>query len=469
MAATVKNGSRGTDVKNLQTQLNSLGYNLSVDGVFGNKTLAAVKDYQSKNGLTVDGIVGKNTWNSLLNGSTKANTTTANNATTAQTNTAATGVVQQTGPIASNPTNTGSTKATSTTTIKSYNEPYSGVTEYTPSASVQSALERLQQAESSRPGDYKSQYEAQLNDMMDKILNRDPFKYDLNGDMLWQQYKDQYTTLGQQAMRDTMGNAAALSGGYGNSYASTAGNQAYQSYLQQLNERIPELYDRARNNYDRDLQWDLQAYELMNDRENQDYGRYRDTLSDYYNDLDRLNDTYLNERNFDYSNFADRRDFDYNTWLNNRNFNYQQGRDLISDNQWQTSFDEDKRRYDQEWAYKLQQDALAQAAAKSGGSSRSSGKRSSGGSGSGAGNEAADITAADISRAKSIFATSTSEADAKSRIMAIGGIDLWNYLIDDEKMTNSYWKKSAAKTSSNNSAQTSNGGGAAKKNPLYNR
>ncbi|SHM26085.1 Putative peptidoglycan binding domain-containing protein [Caldanaerovirga acetigignens] len=54
-------GSVGQDVKLLQTLLNQHGYKLKVDGIFGPKTLAAVKDFQKKNGLKVDGIVGPKT------------------------------------------------------------------------------------------------------------------------------------------------------------------------------------------------------------------------------------------------------------------------------------------------------------------------------------------------------------------------------------------------------------------------
>lgn len=60
-------GSRGDSVKMLQTLLNRLGYNLTVDGDFGAKTEAAVKEYQRKNGLTMDGIVGAKTWSKLCN------------------------------------------------------------------------------------------------------------------------------------------------------------------------------------------------------------------------------------------------------------------------------------------------------------------------------------------------------------------------------------------------------------------
>lgn len=64
---TIKNGSRGTQVKVLQWLLNQNGCDAgTVDGIFGSKTLAAVKAYQQKKGLTVDGICGKNTWNAIL-------------------------------------------------------------------------------------------------------------------------------------------------------------------------------------------------------------------------------------------------------------------------------------------------------------------------------------------------------------------------------------------------------------------
>ena len=71
-----------------------------------------------------------------------------------------------------------------------------------------------------------------MNDALNRVLNRDKFSYDLNSDAIYNQYKNQYINLGKLAMQDTMGQAAALTGGYGNSYAATVGNQAYQGYLQ---------------------------------------------------------------------------------------------------------------------------------------------------------------------------------------------------------------------------------------------
>ena len=128
---------------------------------------------------------------------------------------------------------------------------------------------------------FESQWQDSLNQAMDKILNREKFSYDLNGDALYQQYKNQYMTQGKQAMMDTMGVASSMTGGYGNSYAQTAGQQTYQGYLSGLNDKIPELYQMARNAYDSDTNELYKQYALYSDRDDVDYGRYRDEVGDY--------------------------------------------------------------------------------------------------------------------------------------------------------------------------------------------
>lgn len=57
----IEYGDRGNDVKNLQAKLNKVGHNLEVDGICGNATVSAIKDFQEKYNLTVDGQAGKNT------------------------------------------------------------------------------------------------------------------------------------------------------------------------------------------------------------------------------------------------------------------------------------------------------------------------------------------------------------------------------------------------------------------------
>ena len=112
-------------------------------------------------------------------------------------------------------------------------------------------------------GGFDGNYAGQLQDLLNQILNRPNFEYDLNADMLYQQYRDQYQRAGQQAMADTMGQAATMTGGYGNSYAASAGNQAYQQYLTQLNNIVPELYDRAYNRYNQEQSDLMNQYSLL--------------------------------------------------------------------------------------------------------------------------------------------------------------------------------------------------------------
>lgn len=323
----VSYGSRGSDVTELQKLLNKNGYSLDTDGIFGSKTQAAVKDYQKKNGLSVDGIVGKNTWGSL----TKANTPSA-------------------------------------TTQPETKAPTFDYGAYKPSDTVTQAEELLKQQIAQKPGEYQSAWQTQLNDTLQKILNREQFSYDLNGDALYQQYKDQYTTQGKLAMMDTMGQAQAMTGGYGNSYAQAVGQQAYQGYLQGLNDKIPELYQLALSKYqsEGDALYDQAA--LMAQKENQDYGRYRDLVSDYNTELARLTEDARYQAETDYSRWANGRDFSYGQFIDDRNLAYQTERDKVADAQWQAEFDEAKRQFEKQYAL---------SASKSYGSSGSTGSSQS--------------------------------------------------------------------------------------------
>ena len=66
MRMTIRRGTIGGDTRYLQQALYSLGYdNLIVDGIFGAKTELAVKDFQGKMGLKVDGVVGPKTWDAV--------------------------------------------------------------------------------------------------------------------------------------------------------------------------------------------------------------------------------------------------------------------------------------------------------------------------------------------------------------------------------------------------------------------
>lgn len=68
---TVKRGAKGNITRLIQERLNSVGFKLSTDGIFGGGTENAVKVFQRNRGLSADGIVGRNTWEWLLRGTRK--------------------------------------------------------------------------------------------------------------------------------------------------------------------------------------------------------------------------------------------------------------------------------------------------------------------------------------------------------------------------------------------------------------
>lgn len=230
---------------------------------------------------------------------------------------------------------------------------------YSESDAVKNAKAQLDAASASKPGDYASKYTDQLGAVMDKILNREDFSYDLNGDALYKQYKDQYALGGKMAMMDTMGQAAALTGGYGNSYASTVGNQAYQSYMQGLNDKIPELYQLAYDSYRQEGQDMLTKYGLLSEADQKDYGRHRDSVADWNAERDFAYNRYNAERDYDYSKYADDRDFSYNQFANDRNMQYQSERDAVEDNRWRKEFDEALRQYNEQFGYQKERDEVS--------------------------------------------------------------------------------------------------------------
>ena len=348
-------GSSGSDVRKLQEILNGKGYNLSVDGQFGAKTKSAVRDYQSKNGLSVDGIVGVNTWGKLTSDSSSSQTP----ATSSNTKSNLLGVSDYT---ASN--------------LSKYEEGYK------PSDAVIKAQEYLNKVSEEKPSPFVSSYKEQLEDIYNKIMNRKEFSYDLNGDMLYQQMKDQYQVLGKTAMQDTMGEAAALTGGYGNTYAQSVGQQTYDEYLRQLN-NIPDLYQLALQQYNSEGERMLQQYELTGDMYNDEYNKYMDAYNQWLAERDFVSNRYDSERNFDYNDFANMLSY-WQSMAGAENQNYWNQKD-----------------YDfqlQQFEYQKQQDAIANALAR-----QKLALASSGGGSSGSGSEEPDVSKGATQNAKNVL------------------------------------------------------------------
>ncbi len=227
---------------------------------------------------------------------------------------------------------------------------------YEESEAVKQAKANLEAQAAKKPTEYTSNWQTQLNETLNQIQNRKPFTYDLNADALYQQYKDMYTTQGKMAMMDTMGQAAALTGGYGSSYGQNVGQQAYHGYLQELNNVVPELYGLALDQYNQKGNDLLNMYGLLSDQEAQDYGRWQDLQSAYESERNYLANLYNAERDYDYGRYADA-----------QKYAYQAERDAAADAQWKAEFDEAIRQYNQNYAFDQQQYNDAKSASYSGG------------------------------------------------------------------------------------------------------
>lgn len=108
--------------------------------------------------------------------------------------------------------------------------------------------------------------DAELERLYAAITGRPAFSYAPASDPVYNSYAQSYRRRGRLAMRDTMGQAAALTGGYGSSYAQSVGQQQYDSYLQSLGEALPELYGMAWQRYNAEGDALKTAWELASER-----------------------------------------------------------------------------------------------------------------------------------------------------------------------------------------------------------
>ena len=192
-------------------------------------------------------------------------------------------------------------------------------------------------------GDYSWAKQEEYNTLLSDYQNRKDFSYDFNADALYQQYKDKYIQQGKMAMADTMGQAAAMTGGYGNSYAATAGNQAYQAQLQNLNDVIPQLYQMAYDRYNQKGQDMLNSISLLGNERNFDYGAWTDKYNRYAADRNYYSTEYDNAWNRDYGMYSADRDLAHSEHTTSEGYRYQTGRDAIADEQWEKSYELQKK------------------------------------------------------------------------------------------------------------------------------
>ena len=138
-------------------------------------------------------------------------------------------------------------------------------------------------------------------------------------------------------------------------------------------------------------------YSLLADQYQQEYGQYRDMLSDWQTDRSFLSGRYDSERNLDYGMWGDARDFAYQDYRNG-----------IADQQWQKQYQENIRQFNEQMALSREQFAWQQAQAAAAAAAKSNGGSSSGSSkGSGKDQSTEKYTASTALRLAAASSSST--------------------------------------------------------------
>jgi len=217
---------------------------------------------------------------------------------------------------------------------------------YQPTEQVQQAQQNLQTMQQQKPQSYSSKWSGALDNILQQIQNPGEFKYSLDGDNMFQYYKDLYTQKAKQGAQNTMGVAAGLTGGYGNSWAQSVGAQAYQQNLLPLYDKAMEFAQMAQDRYNADRADKYNQLNALQGMEESDYGRYRDLMADYNADLDRAREDARYADETGYGRYRDQ----LNYWQNQaaaENADYQAGQEM--DYRYNT-LDEQARQYNESMA-----------------------------------------------------------------------------------------------------------------------
>ena len=204
------------------------------------------------------------------------------------------------------------------TTAKYLNQLSSGKTPYTDKMN--------QYAEQLAGG--KTPYTDKLNGLIDNYRNKDPFSYNPDEDALFQNALSSAMRNGQTAMQDTMGQAAALTGGYGSSYATTAANNVYNQYINEAYDNLPQFYQMAMQAYGLEDERLLNEINLVATQDAQAYDRLGQAFNTYATLDSKEYEKLYNTWNANAQTANDLYSKEYNEFLGNLN-QYQQNAGLI--------------------------------------------------------------------------------------------------------------------------------------------
>ncbi len=132
----------------------------------------------------------------------------------------------------------------------------------------------------------RSPYADAADAALKSVLDRQEFSWSADTDPLYEQYRKKYTASAKTAMKDVLGRATALTGGWGNSYATGAASDAYSRETDKLGDVIPELYELAYGRYKDETGRLRDNAELLYKFDDADYKRRSDAAKGADDDRD---------------------------------------------------------------------------------------------------------------------------------------------------------------------------------------
>ena len=200
---------------------------------------------------------------------------------------------------------------------------------YAPKSAIEAAVAKFKQqtgytTHTEAAKEYLSSTQDRVDEYLGKIDNYAPFAYDPETDPAYQAYKAAYMRNAAEAQENTLAANNARTGGYLNSAAITAGNQAYYNHLDALNDRIPELMDNAYKRYSDGFDMLLEGLEMygtpserqkiLADANAADIeAMYKALEADYQRDKDNYN-KFRDEMEFNREVFENDRQFEHDSW-----------------------------------------------------------------------------------------------------------------------------------------------------------
>lgn len=194
---------------------------------------------------------------------------------------------------------------------------------------TQSALEQMR---SLMDQQYASPMQGDISSLLSGLMNKQDFSYDYKTDPAFQAYATKYGLLGDEAMADTLGDVAGMTGGMPSSYAVTAAAQAKNKYNGQVTDAIPTLMEAAYSKYQNGITNDMNLAGAMSNVDSNLYSQFSDSKNSAMNSAQYLAD-------FGYNASRDTvADNQYN-----KEFNYMATRDQIEDDQWMKQYTSDEQ------------------------------------------------------------------------------------------------------------------------------